>query len=58
MNTQPLTQQEYEAEINRRNELFANASIREKRVLIARDVLNQIANQRFIPRRGAFHFAV
>lgn len=54
MNTLPLTQSEYEVEINRRNKLFANASIREKRVLIARDVLSQITNQHFVPRRGRF----
>jgi hypothetical protein len=39
-------------QISRRNAIFKKATKAEKRVLIAKDVLNQIKNKKYIPKTG------
>lgn len=49
-----LTPEQLEQEIRERNEKFQAADEAGKRVLIAQDVINQLAKKTFEPRRGNF----
>ena len=47
-----LTQKQLDEKIKKRNDVFKKATTSQKRVLIAKDVIDQILAKRFNPKRG------